>query len=588
MDALQKQSPMNLTASTMLSVNRFFHRETDHRPSAEVMDALAEIPAVIDDMYHGDLDPRIFVSPLDCGVGKTTVLAHAIKGLISSYDDAGVIICIGQRDMIYAAIVAMNLDEKDFAVLVADGHPLNELGLGKAERDKAPVLFTTHAMVETRLVKDGGLVNWSDAEDFFYKGKPRTIKIWDESIYVRKGLSLTGKNISLIRGAIGSLYNHLAHIQAMLDDPRGKDQVIEFPLVSDRVSKTDAVSAVGEQWQHLVDTMWKIEGKPIRIVFDQQGAGCLEYETNLPDDMKPVLVLDASARVRKLYDLQQKGTMDVVVLDAAVKDYSNVQVFMKSKPGGRGWFMKKNNRDTRAQEVADVINANPDRTPLVIYHKDADGFEEMVTELTRIKEPGVKQGKARSIAFMTWGMHTSTNDHNMCDLVIAATTYRRPFIATTSLGRAAKAMPVDQHMERDEANEMQMGEVMHDLLQGLSRGTMRNLDGNMAQECLLYLVDDKRRGLFDHIQTLFPGCQEIEGWTEIDKYTPKQVELIQLLTKSDRDEFTGPQIAGFLDKDKSNIGAFLKSMAQFLPNYGWEFVPGKRGSAPAKVVKIKS
>ena len=160
---------------------RAFFGSVDHRPSEDMYSALAAIPATVADMANGVASPKVHVSPLDCGVGKTTALKFTVRNLLAARTvlggrrNVGMVLCIGRLDGIESMVDAMDLQDDEFAVLVGSGATTSEgvefasLGLGASRIDEAKVLFTTHAMVETRLQGR----DWSAADEFFYQGEPR-------------------------------------------------------------------------------------------------------------------------------------------------------------------------------------------------------------------------------------------------------------------------------------------------------------------------------------------------------------------------------------------------------------------------------
>ena len=87
---------------TMERTRRFFRDETRHRPSEQTMDALTDIARTLEAMATGKADPKLFLSSLDPGQGKSTVLSYFIKTLLqhSMFDHVGVLVCVTRRDEI--------------------------------------------------------------------------------------------------------------------------------------------------------------------------------------------------------------------------------------------------------------------------------------------------------------------------------------------------------------------------------------------------------------------------------------------------------------------------------------------------------
>ena len=61
---------------------------------------------------------------------------------------------------------------------------------------------------------------------------------------------------------------------------------------------------------------------------------------------------------------------------------------------------------------------------------------------------------------------------------------------------------------------------MHDLLQGLGRGSLRQCDGVQAKPCDVYVMTSRKTGIRSLLVELFPGATLHTGWHE-----PKEVHL---------------------------------------------------------------
>lgn len=107
----------------------------------------------------------------------------------------------------------------------------------------------------------------------------------------------------------------------------------DFQDVQSTLTSSDrakAIDALGD--------LWRLSGRPARIVRDgDSGNTLVQYEAHLPEDMLPMLVLDASARVRKTYKLQARYTNSVAWLRETNKKYERVTI--RVKEAGAGIFL---------------------------------------------------------------------------------------------------------------------------------------------------------------------------------------------------------------------------------------------------------
>src|SRR5690349_14102158 len=86
-EKLHVNSPLisSLASETIASLKAFFDAK-GHRPSAEMWRALTDLASVLEAMAEGRCPPKLFLSSLDPGVGKTQTVTHFIKALTSSPD----------------------------------------------------------------------------------------------------------------------------------------------------------------------------------------------------------------------------------------------------------------------------------------------------------------------------------------------------------------------------------------------------------------------------------------------------------------------------------------------------------------------
>ena len=177
-EAYNLTSPPCLTQETIARLRGYFDAKGQH-PSEDMWTALTELASVLEAMAEERCPPKLFLSSLDPGVGKTQTVTHFIRALTASKEhlDTGVLICVSRLKEIQRFVDEMALSPTEFAVLTSD-HALNKLGIGSARSNKARVLFTTQQMIERR----GAGRNFAEMRDFQFFARPRQVRIWDESI----------------------------------------------------------------------------------------------------------------------------------------------------------------------------------------------------------------------------------------------------------------------------------------------------------------------------------------------------------------------------------------------------------------------
>jgi hypothetical protein len=378
-----------------------------HYPSDEMWVALRAVAETLQAMADGDADPLIYLSSLDPGVGKTQTYIHFIREMLEhpDYDGVAVIVCISRKDQIRAVVDEAKLQPDDFAVLTADAE-LNALGSGNP--NSARVLFTTQRMVESRC--QHGTKAFEDVAAFHYRGKPRAVRIWDEAILPGQTLTVSRDDVGLLfkplrfshpnlTAALEQLFIHLGTL------PDG--EIITLPNFAEDhgVTLNDVMGLVEhstESTKAAVECLWFLSGRTVTVRQDgAYGNTVLDYKDTLPDDIKPLIVLDASIRVRSIYDLWEGGRGGVVRLPDAEKRYSELTLHVWRHGGGKSAFRR--NGPKLIEGIASTILIKPGEEWLGVHHKDAGlDFERQLSQI-------LPDDVTPRVRFLTWGSHDATN-----------------------------------------------------------------------------------------------------------------------------------------------------------------------------------
>ena len=146
-----------------------------------------------------------------------------------------------------------------------------------------------------------------------------------------------------------ALGDALDRLQDRLKAAPDKAQIILPDLATTYgVSLSDAVNAVYADGQkNIVEALWGLFGRIVGVRRDDptdNGNTLLEYVETLSPDIAPLLVLDASARVRETYRLWSQHRGGLVSLPSAKKDYSPLTVHVWNAGGGKRTFWKNKTR----------------------------------------------------------------------------------------------------------------------------------------------------------------------------------------------------------------------------------------------------
>src|SRR5262249_18405119 len=111
------------------------------------------------------------------------------------------------------------------------------------------------------------------------------------------------------------------------------------------------------------------------------GNTLLDYRNILPNDFYPVIILDASGRVRTTYEYWNKYRRNLVKLTTAEKSYENLTIHVWNTGGGKDSWRSK--YPLLIQGVVATINSKPDDAWLVVLHKEDEGEVRSVSLIWR-------------------------------------------------------------------------------------------------------------------------------------------------------------------------------------------------------------
>ena len=288
-------------------------------------------------MANGTAKPKFFLSLLDPGVGKSQALVHFIDALLASrgHEDVGVLICVSRLSEVERFVEEGGITQEMLCVRTrSDRHN----AMGKADEDNARVVITTQQMVEKQL--RGRSFNTSGL--FTYQGEPRAVRIWDEAF-------LPGEGVTVNRARIAGLIDPALKVSPALSQAIDTVQIETAKLDT---GATYEVSDFDERFGHAmlldvlakcetegqrstVNALWHLSGKTASICKDGDYQTALDYKETLPSDVAPMVILDASGRVRTAYRDMEAERRTLVPLASAPKVYDRLAINVKGGGGRR-------------------------------------------------------------------------------------------------------------------------------------------------------------------------------------------------------------------------------------------------------------
>jgi hypothetical protein len=218
----------------------------------------------------------------------------------------------------------------------------------------------------------------------------------------------------------------------------------------------------------------------------------------LPADFVPVVVVDASGRVRTSYERWEEGLGNLVRLPSAHNDYGQLHVRLWKKPTGRDALMDRDTCEEIAGAIAAEIEGDKDRRWLIVTYKRSKG------DLRDAVERHYPDARSSNVRWLHWGKHLATNEFKDFEniVLVGQNTYSQN--AYLALALSASGERLDPR-NLPSTKDVRAGEMRHHLLQGLCRASVRKASGGAAGACTAYLVNnmgDAEAVLSD----VFPGC----------------------------------------------------------------------------------
>lgn len=487
--------------------------ERGHKPSAPQWLGLNDLANQLEAMAEGKLKPLFYLSSLDPGVGKTTVIIEFMRNLLASKDHENVaaLICLGRLAEIRSLVAQMGLKDEEFSVVV--GKDREENALGNQNKTAARVMFTTQQLLENKVRRSGGFVG---IQAYHYNGNPRQVRVWDEACLPARPLCI---NLGMIQAMLHvvaktqpALHSVLSQLIKTIEGV-GDGAFVDIPNFEEKTSigLNAALGIFGDEKRGIRDAandLWLISGKTVIARYEAGGNTVLDYENTLPDDLKPVVICDASGHVRKAYRHWADGRGDLVYLQHGPKDYSNLHIHMWRKGGGKSSWNE--NWSPLIEGIVQTINGNNEPW-LVVHHKQTDYVDINIPALIRDKVNDPER-----ISFVHWGDHSASNDYrDIKNVILAGTLFYEPSYYE-AMGRLSRGIKPGEVLDRGHFAEIKAGEHANNILQAASRGSVRKSQDNKCAPCDLYIIADLRNGVEASLPEIFSGHQ-LSPWEPVPR-----------------------------------------------------------------------
>ena len=410
----------------------------------------------------------------------------------------------------------MDLERNEVAVFTRDDET-NTLGSG--DIGSARVLFLTQQMIDSRL-SDGK--QFKDLNFFHFRGQPRQVKIWDESMLPAEELTLNVDALACLPSLLRGLCSPLADkIHVICQEVRSSEDhtTYEFPdLVGefgfDYENARAGFSKERPRDREAARTLSLLSGKSVRVRRDVRGNTLLDYRNHLPQDFFPLVILDASGRVRTTYENWRKDRGNLVILATAIKRYDKLSIHVWNKCGGKSAF--RNQSSDLIEGIAATINTKPTEQWLVILHKEDEcrGGRNRIPDL--MKHLDDLLNIPENVSSLTWGNEKATNQYADFRNVILAGTLFYPKSTYELRARASKGLNPNDELDFESYKALEMGEHKNLILQAACRGSVRKCVGDQGGAMDLYLIASNKTGIPYILNEIFPGAK-LEEWEPVER-----------------------------------------------------------------------
>jgi hypothetical protein len=481
------------------------------------LQAVTALLRTLEDGLRSNLPGSYFLASLDPGMGKTLTVTEFLKAWkANGYSpSSSVLVCVARREEIGRYMTDAGLTKDEVAVVTSynrneDFEDWRQRGVAEDQHQSARIMFTTHAMVQSRTKNRG----FATLREFYFEGAPRALRVWDESMVPDAPPLIRMDDLALLAAPLR--HKHPAFVKALQafqmavwSAPEGEMITIptDLSVLAEAASKADSghkellkqLAALGDQELMLLDG-------------DNGDMNLVGAARSMANGLAPALILDASGRVRRTYDLWSEHRGQLVRLPAAHNDYRQLEVHLWQRGSGKNTLNQPGRRLEIADAVAKVINDDPDRDAqwLIVHYKADQDIFPMIQDR-------VEHGATERLKKLTWGRHQATNEflHVRNVVVIGQLTYRK--LDYLALACAASGLRPAELGDDFDVDDLRWSEFQHHLLQALCRASVRKGANGIAGACRAYVIATPDRQQTEvRVRETFPGCQ-LHAWEPVQR-----------------------------------------------------------------------
>lgn len=480
-------------------------------------DHAADIRLLCEAMVNGAVGSDKFrlACPLFTGGGKTTTVKAVIAALKDTdYSVAVATESIAELGKLRDGLVALGVSPDQVGVYHAD--KMNKVeSIPYSDVEETQFLLITHARVK------GQNPHYKE-----WKGKPRSLLIWDEVFqsaigehlpitYFLSDVGGLSRAVSVLTKG-GDYYPHAEEmvewmnecsrvVEELFEEEAGgvgelpalpialEDTKAFFSVVRRYITKHTEWMETLAEWSAKMDSRVRV-AKP-----SNRFHTAIQFYVAIPDELKKIINLDAGAKVSKLLSLDESVS---ILPTKANKSYENVIVKHTNALSSKSAM--HNLKEEYAQEIRTIVeNEIPEgERVLVLGFKDDKLKNYFMREFGRYGWVKDKDGQSvPRVYYLHYGAHKASNDYTGFKYVITAgVLFRDPHELAAQV--VAQQRNVEASINDEIVNEVQNSEQAQLLYQAFSRCHLRNTVDGKAGEATIYLFHPTSKDRMQAVHSL--------------------------------------------------------------------------------------
>lgn len=486
-----------------------------------------------------------------------------------------------------------------------------------------PILLCSHNLIKAR----------TDSLESFYmfKGKPRSLLIWDESLLKADAEGVSMMSLMESRGNLRTDYEDKGkrEVKPALDclelamsliDEVGRQQQIDGRLR--QIDLSPYMARAEHIVESLPDDRSRFDGvkKLLRLseeallcadVYGQDVHGLINYKTVVPRELENIVILDASHPIRRLAAADDTITnMAGAGSGKGLISYEKVTVHQLQYWSGRTTMDKvagggMNTKEGRLiKDLVEVVKAIPEDEGVLFFtfkprwssqHRKVVDFKRTLvmamhragidTNATVLGADGIERDR---FAWLTHGNETSTSKYAYCkNVVFCGVLHRSPLDITANTYGQTEA---DTVLDKNLLKSIERGEIGYCFHQGLCRSQCRFVDGQseiggingegvaLAKAANIWIIhkDDKNHPLEELLRKVLPRVNWVNWEPKYLKLESKvnglAKKIVDWLNNQDQAKISTKKVKMGMDlSDSSKKKVFTRAVGQIHsdPHSGW-------------------